>query len=324
MEPLDRSTVWPYDEHGEPRAFYYQRYAHPTGAAAERALGALEGGEALLFGSGTSAVTACVFAFCRAGMTVALAEGAYYGTGVTLAQFAPWGLNVVEFDQTGPPPDADVVWLESPANPVLSLPDWETARAHRGLVVCDATLSTPVFLRALDEGADVVLHSATKYLTGHHDALLGATVTRDEQKNERLYEARTRLGLSASPESAHSLLRGLDTLEVRVRRQTESAQELARRLAGHPAVELVRYPGFGGLISFDVEGDPVAVETATRLVKNQTSLGGVDTTMESRRRWEGNRIPNGLLRLSVGLEDVDAIWADLGQALGRSAHRLKA
>ena len=324
MEPLDRATVWPYDERGEPRDFYYQRYAHPTGAAAERALGALEGGDALLYGSGTAAVTACIFAFCRAGMTVALAEGAYFGTGVTLAQFAPFGLNVVEFDQTGPPPpDADVVWLEAPANPVLSLPDWEAVRAHPGLVICDATLSTPVFLRALDEGADVALHSATKYLTGHHDALLGATVTRGEEQTRRLSDARTRIGLSASPDAAQSLLRGLGTLDVRLHRQTESARELAGRLAAHPAVDLVRYPGFGGVISFDVEGDPLPVETATTLIRNQTSLGGVDTTMESRWRWEGDRIPRGLLRLSVGLEDVDALWADLTQALGRSAHLLK-
>ena len=323
MEPLDRSTVWPYDEHGEPRAFYYQRYAHPTGAAAERALGALEGGDALLYGSGTAAVTACIFAFCRAGTTVALVEGAYFGTGVTLAQFAPFGLNVVAFDQTGPPPEADVVWLEAPANPVLSLPDWEAVRAHPGLVVCDATLSTPVYLRALDEGADVALHSATKYLTGHHDALLGATVTRDEEHTRRLSDARTRIGLSAAPDAAQSLLRGLGSIELRLERQTESARELAGRLAAHPAVSLVRYPGFGGVISFDVEGDPLPVETATTLVKNQTSLGGIDTTMESRWRWEGDRIPRGLLRLSVGLEDVDALWADLAQALGRSAHLLK-
>ena len=318
MEPLDRATVWPYDEHGKPRDFYYQRYAHPTGAAAERALGELEGGDALLFGSGTAAVTACVVAFCRPGTTVALAEGAYFGTGVTLAQFAPWGLDVVEFDQTRPPPpDADLVWLEAPANPVLSLPDWEAVRAHPGLVVCDATLSTPVYLRALDEGADVALHSATKYLTGHHDALLGATVTRDEERRQQLYDARTRIGLSAAPDAALSLLRGLTTLEVRMRRQTETAAELARRLEAHPAVVRVRYPGFAGLVSFDVDGDPIPVETATSLVKNQTSLGGVDTTMESRWRWEGDRIPRGLLRLSVGLEDVDAIWADLAQALGR-------
>jgi cystathionine gamma-synthase len=317
---IDRRTAWPYDEQGEPGPFTYQRYAHPAGAAAEAALGELEGGEALVFSSGTAAVTASVFALCKPGSTIALAAGAYFGTGVTFAQFEPWGLDVVEFDQTGPPPaDADVVWLESPANPLLTLPNWEAIRGHAGVVVCDATASTPVFLRALDEGADVVLHSATKYLTGHHDALIGALVTRDPELRERLYAARMRLGLSAAPDAAAMLLRGLDSLEVRVRRQTETATELARRLAGHPAVLKVRYPGIGGLISFDVaDGAVRAVETSTRLIANQTSLGGVRSTMESRHRWEGDRIPVGLLRLSVGLEDVDALWADLSAALEKA------
>jgi cystathionine gamma-synthase len=317
---IDRRTAWPYDEQGEPGPFTYQRYAHPAGAAAEAALGELEGGEALVFSSGTAAVTASVFALCKPGSTIALAAGAYFGTGVTFAQFEPWGLDVVEFDQTEPPPaDADVVWLESPANPLLTLPNWEAIRGHAGVVVCDATASTPVFLRALDEGADVVLHSATKYLTGHHDALIGALVTRDPELRERLYAARMRLGLSAAPDAAAMLLRGLDSLEVRVRRQTETATELARRLAGHPAVLKVRYPGIGGLISFDVaDGAVRAVETSTRLITNQTSLGGVRSTMESRHRWEGDRIPVGLLRLSVGLEDVDALWADLSAALEKA------
>jgi cystathionine gamma-synthase len=317
---VDRKTAWPYGPDGEPGDFVYQRYAHPTGAAAEAALGALEGGDALLYSSGTAAVTACVFALCRPGATIALAEGAYFGTGVTFAQFAPWGLNVVEFDQTGrPPADADVVWLESPSNPLLTMPDWEAVRGHSGVVVCDATASTPVFLRALDEGANVVLHSGTKYLTGHHDALIGATVTRDAELRERLYNARMRLGLSAAPDAAAMLLRGLDTLEVRVRRQTETATELARRLADHPAVLRVRYPGLGGLISFDVaDGSERVVETSVRLIRNQTSLGGVRSTMESRHRWEGDRIPVGLLRLSVGVEDVDALWADLSAALDQA------
>jgi cystathionine gamma-synthase len=314
MQQIDRSTVWPYDAQGEPSSFIYQRYAHPTGAEAERALGTLEGGDALLYSSGTAAATACAMAFARPGMTVALAEGAYFGTGVTLREFERWGLKIVEFDQTGTPPAADIVWIESPANPVLTLPDWEAARAHGGLVVCDATLSTPVFLRALDEGVDVVLHSATKFLTGHHNALLGATITRDEAKTKALYDVRMRLGLSSAPDAAAALLHGLETLEVRLRQQTASAQEIARRLEAHPAVSLVRYPGFSALISFDV-ADARAVETATTLIANQTSLGGVHSSMESRWRWEGDRIPQGLLRLSVGLEDVEAIWADLDAAL---------
>jgi cystathionine gamma-synthase len=321
MQPIDRATVWPYDEHGEPGEFVYQRYAHPTGAAAERALGRQEGGDALLYASGTSAVTACVFAFCRPGMTVALAEGSYFGTGVTLGQFKPWGLEVVEFDQTGAPPSGvDVLWLEAPANPLLTLPDWEAVRAHPALVVCDATIATPVFLHALDEGADIALHSATKYLTGHSNAMLGATVTRKPELAQALYDVRLRLGLAASPDSAAALLQGLETLELRVHRQSETARVLATRLEAHPAVLRVRYPGFGGLVVFDVADDDAReIETATRLIANQTSLGGVVSSMESRWRWEGDRIPRGLLRLSVGLEDVEDIWADLVAALDRAA-----
>jgi cystathionine gamma-synthase len=321
MGIVDHNTVWPYNESGEPGEFIYQRYAHPTGAEAERALGELEGGTALLFSSGTAAVTACVFAICRPGTKVALAEGAYFGTGVTLAQFEPWGLEVTEYDQTGAPPEgADLIWVEAPANPVLTQPDWAAVRGHAAVVVCDATLSTPVHLKALDEGADVVLHSATKYLTGHHDAMLGATVTRDDELTRRLYEARMRLGLAAAPDAADALRRGLLSLELRVRRQSETATELARRLSAHPAVKLVRYPGLGGVISFDVADDAArAVETSLRLIRNQTSLGGVASSLESRHRWEGDRIPKGLLRLSVGLEDADLLWADLERALAAAA-----
>jgi cystathionine gamma-synthase len=199
---------------------------------------------------------------------------------------------------------------------VLTVPDWDAVRAHGAPVVCDATLSTPVYLRALDEGATVVLHSATKFLTGHHNALLGALVTRDAELHTRLRDVRTRVGLTASPDAAQALLEGLDDLDVRMARQTETARELARRLAADPRVARVRYPGFGGLISFDVDGDPIPVETATRLIANQTSLGGVNSSLESRHRWEGDRIPTGLLRLSVGLEDVNDLWRDLDTALG--------
>ena len=314
MEGVDRSTIWPYDERGEPREFYYSRYAHPTGAAAEARLGELESGDALLYSSGMGAETAVLLAFAAPGATIALAEGAYWGTSVLFRELGSWGLRVVEYDQTRAPPAAEIVWIEAPANPVLTMPDWEAVRAHGGLVVCDATLATPVYLQALEEGADIVVHSATKYLTGHHDALLGATVTRDAERTERLLRIRGLAGLAAAPDAAASLLRGLETLESRLRRQTEAAAELARRLAAHPRVAQVRYPGFGGVISFDV-ADARAVETATKLIVNATSLGAVTSTMESRHRWEGDRIPDGLLRLSVGLEEVDELWADLEQAL---------
>ena len=318
MAHPDRSTIWPYDERGEPGDFYYARYAHPTGAAAEERLGALEGGDALLYASGMAAETAVLLALARPGATVALAEGAYFGTSVLLRELARWGLAHVEYDQTGPPPDADLVWVEAPANPTLTLPDWEALRehaeSHDALVVCDATLSTPVYLRALDEGAHVVVHSATKYLTGTHDALLGATVTRDPDTTARLRELRDRTGGVAAPDAAARLLESLDTLESRMRRHTESAAEITRRLRAHPAVTNVRYPGFSGVIAFEV-ADPRAVETATRTILNATSLGGARSTMESRHRWEGDRIPRGLLRLSVGLEDPDELWTDLEHAL---------
>jgi cystathionine gamma-synthase len=314
MQAADRSTIWPYDEQGEPRRFYYSRYDHPAGVEAETTLGGLEGGDALLYASGTAAATAVVLAFARPGATIALAEGCYYGTGVLFKLLESWGLSFVEFDQTKPPPPADIVWVEAPANPVLTMPDWDALRSHDALVVCDATVATPVYLRSLDEGADVVMHSATKFLTGTHDALLGATVARDPELGQKLREVRLKTGAIAAPDAAARLSEGLESLEGRMRQHTESATEIAQRLEQHPAVQCVRYPGFSGLIAFDVD-DARAVETSTGLILNSTSLGGRRSTMESRARWEGARIPAGLLRLSVGLEDVSEIWADLEQAL---------
>jgi cystathionine gamma-synthase len=315
LPPLDRSTIWPF-ESGEPGDFYYQRYAHPTGVAAEKALGELDGGEALLFPSGSGATTAVVLALLGPGDTIAVAEGCYYGTPTLFRTLERWGLKHVEFDQTGPPPDGvQLVWLEAPSNPFLTMPDFEAAAAHPAPVLVDATAATPIHLRPLEHGADLVLHSATKYLGGHSDVLLGAVICKDTATAERLREFRSRTGIVAAPDAAWLLLRGLKTLEVRVRRQTETATELARRLESHPKVETVRYAGFGGLLSFDVDGDARKVETSTRLIKNATSLGGVESTMESRHRWEGDRVPKNLLRLSVGLEEVERLWADLEHAL---------
>ena len=318
MEPLDRSTIWPYRD-AEPGEFFYQRYGSPTVAAAESALGELEGGHALLFPSGAGATTALVLAMLEAGRTVAVAQDAYYGTIGTLATLGRWGLGHEPFDQTGPPPDgADLVWVESPSNPLLTLPDLDAAVAHAAPVVVDATASTPVYLKPLEHGADFSLHSATKFLGGHHDVLLGAVVCRAEEDADRIRELRGRLGIVAAPDPAWLLLRSLKTLEVRMERHTATATELARRLEGHEAVERVRYPGFGGLLSFDVAGGAEAaraVETGVRLIENATSLGGTRTTLETRTRWEPERVPPGLVRLSVGLEAVDALWDDLARVL---------
>jgi cystathionine beta-lyase/cystathionine gamma-synthase len=315
---LDRSTIWPYDEQGEPREFYYSRYGSPTVAAAEARLGELDRGTALLFPSGAGATSALVLSLLGPGDTIALAAGCYFGTGVTFAALERWGLRYVEFDQTGPPPDGvQLVWVEAPSNPFLTMPDLGAAAAHPAPLVVDATVATPVHLRPLEQGADFVLHSATKYLAGHDDALLGAVVCRDAAAAEEIRAFRSRTGIVAAPDPAWLLVRGLHTLELRVRRQTETALDLAERLRGHAKVEAVRHPGIGGLLSFDVADAEAArrVETALRLIVNATSLGGVTSVLESRARWEGDRVPAGLLRLSAGLEDPDALWADLAQAL---------
>ncbi len=285
MEPLDRSTIWPYDEHGEPGEFYYSRYGSPTVAEAESRLGELDGGTALLYPSGSGATTALALALLQPGDTIALAAGCYYGTGVTFEALGRWGLGHVEFDQTGPPPDGvQLVWLEAPSNPFLTMPDLEAAAAHPAPVVVDATAATPVHLRPL----------------------------------VRAFRSRT--GIVAAADPAWLLLRGLKTLELRVRRQTATATAIAERLAAQPQVRTVRYPGLGGLLSFDVADGEAArrVETSTRLIVNATSLGGVTSVMESRRRWEGERVPAGLLRLSVGLEEPEALWDDLAQALANA------
>jgi cystathionine gamma-synthase len=315
--PIDRSTAWPYEE-GEAGEFTYSRFSSPTLAEAEQRLGALDGGEALLFASGTAAGTSVVLALLSPGHVVALAEGAYYGTGVMLAELGRWGIETREFDQTGPPPDGvDLVWLEAPSNPFLTMPDFEAAARHPARVVCDATAATPLHVRPLEHGCDVVIHSATKYLAGHDDALLGAATCTSPDDAQRLREFRSRTGPVPAADTAWLLLRGLSTLEVRVNRQTETATVLAERLRAHPAVHVVRYPGFGGLLSFDLADADAArhVETSTRLIANTTSLGGVASRIEARARWEGTRVPPGLVRLSVGLEGADELWNDLERAL---------
>jgi cystathionine gamma-synthase len=334
---VDRATTWPYDA-GEPGPFYYSRYAHPTGVEAERLLGELDGGQALLFPSGAAATTALVLGLLSPGSTIAIAHDAYYGTTVLFRALERWGVRFVEFDQTSAPPPngADLVWLEAPSNPLLSFPALaetvEATHTRGGRVVVDATAATPVLLRPLEHGADVVLHSATKYLSGHSDVLLGVvTVANDSDDADRLREFRGRTGIVAAPDPAWLLLRGLRTLAVRVERASRTAHELARRLAAHPGVERVRYPGlgderaarylaggFGGLLSFDVAGGAEAarrMETSTRVIANATSLGGVGSVLETRARWEGGRVPENLIRLSVGLEDVEDLWADLERAL---------
>jgi cystathionine gamma-synthase len=318
-EPVDRSTSWPYED-GEPGRFSYARAGHPAGEAVEAELGALDEGRALLFPSGMSAVATVLLTLARPGGTVALAEGSYYGTGVLFRLLEPWGVRLVEFDQAGPPPDdAALVWLEAPANPMLTMPDFEVAAAHPAPVVCDSTIATPLAIRPLELGCDVALHSATKVLAGHDDVLAGAAVVRDDGLHRRLKKMRWATGAVASADTAFLVARGLETLAIRVERQTAGARALAGRLREHPAVRAVRFPDVGCVVSFDVADESAAraVESSTRLIVNATSLGGTTSKLESRHRWEGERCPPGLLRLSVGLEDPDDLWADLDRALRR-------
>lgn len=330
---LDRATIHPYVD-ATPGPFYYQRAAHPVGVEAERVLGELEGGHSLLFPSGAGATTALVLGLLEPGATVAIADGGYWGTvGLVRGELGRWGIHVVTFDQTLTPPSADLVWLEPCANPMLSFPDLDAsiAAAHRAgsRVVVDNTVLSPVLLRPLEHGADFVLHSATKILAGHHDALIGVISCAHAEDHARLAAFRAASGIVAAPDPAWLLLRGMKTLALRAERQSAGALELARRLAAHPRVATVRYPGlddpvaaryvdaFGPLLSFDVaDGEQAAaVERALTLIENATSLGGVASTLEARARWEGDRVPAGLLRLSVGLEDVEDLWSDLSHAL---------
>lgn len=330
---LDRATIHPF-ENAQPGPFYYQRAAHPAGVQAELALSALDGGHALLFASGMGAVTALVLGMLAPGARVAVADGGYYGTiGLLHHHLSRWGLEVVSFDQTQPPPEADLVWLEPCANPMLSFPDLQAsidhAHAFGAQVVVDNTVLSPLLLRPIDYGADFVLHSASKILAGHHDALLGVVACAAREDHERLLAFRTASGIVAAPDPAWLLLRGLKTLSLRVPRQSATARELAARLREHPRVLTVRYPGlddpvagryleaFGPLLSFDVADAAAAqrVERSLAVIENATSLGGVSTTLESRARWEGDRVPPGLLRLSAGIEHVEDLWADLEQAL---------
>jgi cystathionine gamma-synthase len=306
-----------------------------VGLEAERLMGQLEGGRALLFPSGMAAVTAVVLALLEPGCTVAVAEGSYYGTiGLMRSELARWGVRAQTFDQTREPPQADLVWLEPCANPLMTFPDLDgsiaSAHAQGARVLVDNTVLSPVLLRPLEHGADLVLHSATKGLAGHHDALLGVVTCAPPQDADRLAAFREASGIVAAPDPAWLMLRGLKTLALRVERQSATALELARRLAEHPAVERVRYPGlndpvaaryvraFGGLLSFDVADAARAerVERSLELIENATSLGGTASTLEARARHEGDRVPAGLLRLSAGLEDVEDLWGDLDQALG--------
>lgn len=307
----------------------YGRYGNPTWAAFEDALGALEGGSALAFASGLGAVAAILTLLPEGGHVVA-PRHSYLGTLSQLAEAQQRGrlrttlVDIADTDAVlAATDDADLLWIESPTNPALEVAEIPAlaAAARRGgaLVVVDNTFATPVLQHPLEDGADVVLHSATKYLSGHSDAVLGATVTRDAELQARLLAARSLYGATPGPMEVYLALRGMRTLALRVERAQDNARELVERAGGHPALAELRYPGFGAILA-PVFPDAAAADRfvgAVRLCRHATSLGGVETTLERRRRWSGEAasIPPGLVRISVGIEHVDDLWADLAPAL---------
>jgi len=312
----------------------YGRYGNPTWSAFEEALAALEGGDdaarCLAFASGLAAVSA-ILDLVGQDQVVVAPRHAYTGTLMQLADLESRGrVRALLVDMTDTAAvvavceDAALVWLESPANPALELTEIEViaaaAHAAGARVVVDNTFATPILQQPLDLGADLVVHAATKYIAGHSDVVMGAIVTRDDELHDVLKGRRDLLGAIPGPFEAWLALRGLRTLALRVERAQENAVELAARLASHPAVLEVRYPGFGGILAIVLADATEAdrLTAGTRLWVHATSLGGVESMLERRRRWaaEAATIPEGLVRLSVGIEDVEDLWEDLSEALG--------
>jgi cystathionine gamma-synthase len=321
----------------------YGRYGNETWAAFETAIGRLERGRAIAYASGMAAA-ATILDLVAVGETVVVARHCYQGTLAQLADLEQRGLlsvELVDVDDTEQvvavldehSETTALLWIESPTNPALEVADIPAlcAAAHRigARVVVDNTFATPLVQRPLDDGADLVLHSATKFIAGHADAMLGVVVTRDDAVFRALDERRRSRGALPGTLEAWLALRGLRTMPLRVERATANARELARRLADHPAVERVRYPGFGAVIAIEVVSGADAADAAdaadsadavcrsTALWVHATSLGGVESSLERRRRWAGEpaTIPESLIRLSVGIENVDDLWDDLSRAL---------
>jgi len=311
----------------------YGRYGNPTWEMFESAVAALEGGVATSFASGLAAVSAVLDLVPEGGVVVAPAD-AYYGSLELLARLEKQGRLTVRHvdltDVTDPAAttdalrDAAMVWVETPTNPMLRVVDVAAlapvCREVDALLVVDSTFATPVLARPLELGADIVVHSATKFLSGHADVVLGVAVSGDADLATRLVETRGLLGAVPGPFESWLALRGLRTLHVRVERASANAAELARRLTDHAAVAAVHYPGSGAMLAIELRGEPQVAELvcdSTEVWVHATSLGGVESSLERRRRWAGEStaVPESLLRLSVGIEDVEDLWADLVQAL---------
>jgi len=324
----------------------YGRYGNETWSALEDAISILEGGKTLLFSSGMAAISA-VFSLLPEGSVVVAANNGYQGTTTLLKKLHESEklkvrfVNLANTDETmAAIPGAQMLYLESPLNPLLEiidLPKLVAAGKAAGCgVTVDNTLATPLLQNPLALGADIVIHSVTKYLSGHSDLILGSLSTNDLALYNRLEQSRRYGGAIAGPFEAWIALRGIRTLALRMQRSQENALELASRLSKDGRVTKVRYPGlptdayhqmaksfmkgFGAVISFDVNGTADQVDlmcNSSKLITNATSLGGVESIWERRRRWatESTLVPENLIRFSVGIENVDDLWADIQHAL---------
>jgi cystathionine gamma-synthase len=296
--------------------------------AFEAMLGGLEGGGAVAFSSGMAAC-AGVLGQLPTGAHLVLVDDCYQGVvAIAEAGARDYGWRVERLPALDPlwsqrASEADMLWIESPSNPLLEVADLPAIcaapRSPRTRLVVDNTFATPLVQRPLQFGADIVVHSATKLIGGHSDLLLGAAVTGDRDQLELLRDMRRRNGATPGMLECFLALRGARTLALRLNQAQSSAQQLAVRLEGHGAVERVRYPGFGTIVSFELAGAQAADRACrcTRVIRHATSLGGVETCMERRSVHPGQEhIPDGLIRMSVGCENLLDLWTDLDQALG--------
>lgn len=311
-------------------AWEYAREGAPTTAALEQAIGALEHGTAVVFSSGMAAANS-VMDLVPAGALVVAPTSAYTGVAVRLRELAEVGrirLVTVDVDDTAAVKaacsGAALLWLESPTNPLLQVADLpaciNAGHAAGALVLVDNTFATPLLQQPLTMGADLVLHSVTKALSGHSDLLMGAIVCADSELAERVRVRRVLLGAAPGAFDCYLALRGLRTLAVRIARAQDNARSITAQLSAHAAVSRVRYPGWGTIAAIElVGGVPAAAQlsASVRLWVHATSLGGVESLLERRRRWplESPVVPEDLVRLSFGIENAEDLWTDLRAAL---------
>ncbi|HET9648478.1 MAG TPA: cystathionine gamma-synthase [Microlunatus sp.] len=357
ITPIYATSTYVQDGVGGTRTggFEYSRSANPTRTALEECMAALEGGSrGFAFASGLAAEDTLLRSICEPGSHVVLPHDAYGGTFRLLDKVhRRWGIvadpapigDLAAVERAIRPGETTVVWIETPTNPLLAIADiaaiTELAHGAGALVVVDNTFATPYLQQPLSLGADVVVHSTTKYCGGHSDVVGGALVTADDELAEKFRFHQNAIGAVAGPFDSWLVLRGLKTLAVRMERHSDNAEKVAEFLAGHSAVEEVFFPGldshpghdlakrqmrrFGGMVSFRVSGGEaraLEVCAATRVITLGESLGGVESLIEHPGKMThasvtgtALEVPGDLIRLSVGIEDAEDLIEDLDRAL---------